>query len=677
MDNQAGALWRSYMPLRTRTLKGFLLLLATALIATACGTVDERQHIDPASPPEPIQEFQWNSQAIGYDDTSLELSGQSASKTVRLVGAGADIWGARDEFIYFYTQVEGDFQLTARLDSFDHADPWSKAGLMVRESLDPAARNSLIHTSGSSGAVLQARETLGGVTNNDGGKDPSVSAPNSWMRLTRVEGVIAGELSHDGVNWRELGRYELELASTVHIGLAVTAHEPSSVAEAVFSHLSVRDDNVQLPAPEPDPAGPEPVPTDPEPEPNDPEPEPTEPEPEPADPEPEPTDPAPRPGPVNPVAPGQAWVCGSAPLQPAYQPTYFVATNGSDSNDGRSEARPFRTLRKVSGVVQPGDVVWVRGGTYSPDVIFSRSGRAGNPIVVESYPGECAILDGAGMSRPSQLRFIGASHYVFRNFIVRNSPGQGVYLNDSHDNLISHIETYGNGLSGFQIINGNRNTFANVIAYDNYDPENGGGNADGIGISSGRDNVIDRCVVFRNSDDGIDTWRSVNTLVQRCVAFDNGFQGGDGNGIKAGGGTDARAVVRYSVAFGNRVQGFNYNSGRNVLFENNTAFDNGYWGFIAGNSVLRNNVSYSNSRGQWQDNGGNTSSSNTWSLSISNPQFVSTSPTDEYFLSPASSSPVAGRGSSSGSGHADLGALPVGETIESFLGVPLRRILGQ
>ena len=273
MDNQAGALWRSYMPPKIRTLKGFLLLLATSLIATACGTVDERQHIDPASPPEPIQEFQWNSQAIGYDDTSLELSGQSASKTVRLIGAGADIWGARDEFIYFYTQVEGDFQLTARLDSFDHADPWSKAGLMVRESLDPSARNSLIHTSGSSGAVLQARETLGGVTNNDGGKDPSVSAPNSWMRLTRVEGVIAGELSNDGVNWRELGRYELELASTVHIGLAVTAHEPSSVAEAVFSHLSVRDDNVQLPAPEPDPAVPEPVPTDPEP--NDPEPEPT------------------------------------------------------------------------------------------------------------------------------------------------------------------------------------------------------------------------------------------------------------------------------------------------------------------------------------------------------------------------------------------------------------------
>ncbi len=660
MDNQAGALWRSYMPSRIRTLKVFVVLLATALIATACGTVDEQQKIDPASPPEPSQEFQWSSQVIGYDDPSLELSGQSVGKTVRLIGSGTDIWGVRDEFIYFYTQVEGDFQLTALLESFAHAHEWSKAGLMVRESLDPSARNSMIHTSGSNGAVMQARETLGGVTNNNGGKDSSVSATNSWMRLTRVGGVIAGELSEDGVNWSELGRYDLELSSTVKIGLAVTAHEASSSAEAVFSNVSVRSENVELPVPEPDPAAPEPDPIDP-----DPEPEPTD---------PEPNDPAPRP---SPVAPGQAWVCGSEPLRPAYQPTYFVATNGSDSNDGRSEARPFRTLRKVAGVVQPGDVVWVRGGTYSPDVIFSRGGSADNPIVIESYPGECAILDGAGMSRPSQLRFIGASNYVFRNFIVRNSPGQGVYLNDSHDNLISHVETYGNGLSGFQVINGNRNTFSHVMAYDNYDPENGGGNADGIGLSSGRDNVIDRCAVFRNSDDGIDTWRSVNTLVQRCVAFDNGFQGGDGNGIKAGGGTDARAVVRYSIAFGNRVQGFNYNSGRNVVFENNTAFDNGYWGFIAGNSVLRNNVSYSNSRGQWQDNGGNSSSSNTWNLSISNPQFVSTSPMDEYFLSPAPSSPVAGRGSSSGSGHADLGALPVGETIESYLGVPLRRILGK
>lgn len=643
MDNQAGALWRSYMPARIVEPRKLLLLLVTALMVTACGSVDPQTSLDPASPAEPRPDFQWSSQVIGYDDHSLDLSAQPASNSVRLTGAGADIWGARDEFIYFYTQVDGDFQFTARLDSFEHADPWSKAGLMVRETLDPAARNSLIHTSGSNGAVMQARETQGGSTTNRAGSDPTVSAPHSWMRLTRVGDVIAGELSGDGVHWRELGRYQLDLASSVHIGLAVTSHQPADVAKAVFSNLLVRDANVVLPAPQPDPTAPRPVPEDPEPD--------------------------------NPVAPGQAWVCGSQPLQPAYTPTYFVATNGSDSNDGRSESRPFRTLQRAAGVVQPGDVVWVRGGTYSPDVIFSRSGVAGNPIVIESYPGECAILDGAGMSRPSQVRFIGASHYVFRNFIVRNSPGQGVYLNDSHDNVVSHIESYGNGLSGFQIIGGNRNRLSRVIAYDNYDRASGGGNADGIGISSGHDNVIDRCVVYRNSDDGVDTWRSVNTLVERCVAFENGYQGGDGNGIKAGGGTDARAVVRYSIAFGNRVQGFNYNSGRNVLFEHNTAFDNGYWGFIAGDSVLRNNVSYSNSRGQWQDNGGNTSSNNTWSLSISNPEFVSTSPTSEYFLSPSASSPIVGR-VSTGSGSADLGALPLGATIESFLGVPLRQILG-
>ena len=44
--------------------------------------------------------------------------------------------------------------------------------------------------------------------------------------------------------------------------------------------------------------------------------------------------------------------------------TYYVATNGNDSNAGNKD-KPFATLKKANAVVTAGDTVWIRGGTYN------------------------------------------------------------------------------------------------------------------------------------------------------------------------------------------------------------------------------------------------------------------------------------------------------------------------
>ena len=45
-------------------------------------------------------------------------------------------------------------------------------------------------------------------------------------------------------------------------------------------------------------------------------------------------------------------------------------------------------------VVQPGDTLYLRGGTYYECVTLTVAGTAGKPITIRSYPGEVAILDG-------------------------------------------------------------------------------------------------------------------------------------------------------------------------------------------------------------------------------------------------------------------------------------------
>jgi len=53
-------------------------------------------------------------------------------------------------------------------------------------------------------------------------------------------------------------------------------------------------------------------------------------------------------------------LCATAPLAA----TFYVATNGNDSNSG-SSSQPWRTLQKAANTVRAGDVVLVANGSYT------------------------------------------------------------------------------------------------------------------------------------------------------------------------------------------------------------------------------------------------------------------------------------------------------------------------
>lgn len=621
---------------RTATISVTLVLL---MLLAACSQ-------EAADLPNTPDRIEWAETAIGYVDPGQpQLATLTAAadepSIIRISGSGTDIWDEHDEFYFVYTTLYGDGALSVRLHDFSVAHAWSKAGVMIRESLQPDARNVLIHISGQNGSVLQARLEPGAETINSAGSDPSMPV-GGWMRLTRSGDQVVGELSTDGASWRELGRYTVPMGQRMFIGLAVTAHAAGQTATASFSNLVFRQGKQQ-------------VPTDPG--------------------QSEPTEPPAKPSTPNYVG---TWVCPAQALTPQYNPTFFVSTTGSDDNDGRSTDRPFRTLQRAANAVSAGDVVWVRGGTYSSNVSFQRSGTAANPIVFESYPGECAILDGSGNQDYQNVRFEGANYNVFRNFVVRNNRAQGIQLIGASDNDISHVRTHGNGLSGIQNVSGDRNHFSYFITHDNSDGSTG--NADGIGLSAGRDHRIDHCVAYRNSDDGVDSWLSVNTVIEKCVSFENGYQGGDGNGFKLGGRSQTvNTIIRYSISFGNKVEGFNYNSGSNVTLEHNTSYGNGMYGYIIANGRLRNNLGFADAKRIWEDDGGNQQQTNSWNVGVNDPRFLSTDPTSPNFLALSDTSSAIGKGSDIGlpfDGSApDLGAIPHGQTIESFLGVPLREIL--
>ncbi|WP_414858888.1 right-handed parallel beta-helix repeat-containing protein, partial [Paenibacillus sp. Soil787] len=76
---------------------------------------------------------------------------------------------------------------------------------------------------------------------------------------------------------------------------------------------------------------------------------------------------------------------------------FYVATNGSDSNDGISLSAPFQTIQKAASVAQAGDTVNIRGGTYRETVAPVNSGTAGNTIKFQNYNGEAVAVSGADL----------------------------------------------------------------------------------------------------------------------------------------------------------------------------------------------------------------------------------------------------------------------------------------
>jgi hypothetical protein len=80
--------------------------------------------------------------------------------------------------------------------------------------------------------------------------------------------------------------------------------------------------------------------------------------------------------------------------------TWHVSGTGSDTNDGKSPERAFRSLQKAADLVQPGDVVLVGNGTYTdtnkgngsatergPVLNITRSGKADAWITWKARPG--------------------------------------------------------------------------------------------------------------------------------------------------------------------------------------------------------------------------------------------------------------------------------------------------
>ena len=176
----------------------------------------------------------WSSRDIG----AVAAAGTASftDGTFSVTGSGADIWGAADELHFVSRTLTGDGTIVARVASVDNVDPWTKVGVMIRESLTAGSPHAFMLVSPGKGLAFQRRISPSGVSTHSSGG--SGTAP-VWLKLTRAGQVVYAFRSADGVTWTPVASETMIFGSTVHIGLAVSSHRDGSLATARFEGVTV------------------------------------------------------------------------------------------------------------------------------------------------------------------------------------------------------------------------------------------------------------------------------------------------------------------------------------------------------------------------------------------------------------------------------------------------------
>jgi len=170
---------------------------------------------------------------------------ESPAGTYTMTASGADIWNDTDEFHYAFKTLSGVGTIIAQVLSVDNTDPWAKAGVMFRDTLEPGSKFAAVYITPGNGCRFQARVDTDAAATSDTSvvtsEQTSITAPY-WIKLERdFAGNFRGYYSSNGSTWQAMSwnPQNIMMSSNIYIGLAVTSHNAAATCEAKFSNVTI------------------------------------------------------------------------------------------------------------------------------------------------------------------------------------------------------------------------------------------------------------------------------------------------------------------------------------------------------------------------------------------------------------------------------------------------------
>jgi hypothetical protein len=163
-----------------------------------------------------------------------------------------DVWGTADSFRFYYKTLAGDGSITAKVIGVTNTSTnWAKAGVMIRESLDPGSTYGFMFPTPDRRRAFQNRPTAGGGAVSAHSATGAFTAFPFWVRVERKGNLITAYYSTDGTTWtrqpdtentgadRSLNPQMITMGSSVLVGLAVASNNfGARTASGEFSDVT-------------------------------------------------------------------------------------------------------------------------------------------------------------------------------------------------------------------------------------------------------------------------------------------------------------------------------------------------------------------------------------------------------------------------------------------------------
>lgn len=329
----------------------------------------------------------------------------------------------------------------------------------------------------------------------------------------------------------------------------------------------------------------------------------------------------------------RSFLCLSALLllvgfgRPAFGTDWFVAPVSSSSGNGTMETPwTIETALSHPEAVQPGDRIWLRGGTYAGIFLSELTGTAERPIVVRNYNNEPVTLDAnvrTTLARPidagtSTMTLADASAINVRPgmlLLIENNPEESVWVTAISGNKV--MVTRGqNGTAarehvagtsvrpadqalltvegaytwfwGLEFTNTDLARVTDVTGSHPYNARNGGLNVvDGQGIR-----VIN--TIWHDLGSGLGVWKTAANFVgYGNLIYNNGWDSPDrlhGHGIYTQNNTSNR-LFSDNIVWSSFMNSINQYGSSNAVLDNITWVGNVLYGrriLFGGDAPVRN-----------------------------------------------------------------------------------------
>lgn len=349
--------------------------------------------------------------------------------------------------------------------------------------------------------------------------------------------------------------------------------------------------------------------------------------------------------------------------------TRYVGTGGSDATSCAASAdisTPKLTFASAIACMSAGDTLYIRAGTYSQQIdVSAKTGTAGNHITIAGYPGETVTIQST--AAPFAIKgTLSASnaYFTFKDMVLdgvnSTTNSSGLQIKDgSHDITLEGLEIKRWKFNGVFIGAGTgpaptNMVIRNCIIHDQVSVSGAAGQRwYGIYVSQGSTVTIEGNQIYANPGGGIQIYPGPITglIIRENVVYENNTLTSSSNpGVLIAGATNAQ--VYQNLIYKNGTTGAQPagTSGLDIRYGatgtqvwNNTIYGNKLYGLDiatadAINTVVRNNIMYGNTGGNYHNIPASTTKTNNLET---DPTFVNVS-TNDYTLQSSSAAINAG-----------------------------------